>query len=294
MACNRNFQKAKATAIYYIRSRFYVRKFDSRETKIFPRFSLTQNIRLNILSLPNSHVIENILWRKKMKKILTLSMFIILSFMVLSCATTVQRVPLSKDATVKVTGKTCEISRYEKPAFYAQTTGKAWLPPMIGMSSSFSAGKEIVAKNNIEDPANYISQEMAKTLSEIFDVKLLSTSEAISENDSIDTLCKTYNKGDLLLDIRTMGWAFGTGSAFAAFSTSYQVSIVVHLRIIDIKAKEVLAEEIFIYPSKASDNINKALSYDDLMSNNAEGLKKELRKEADEAILFFKQKALNL
>jgi hypothetical protein len=228
-----------------------------------------------------------------MKKILTLSMFIILSFMVLSCATTVQRVPLSKDATVKVTGKTCEISRYEKPAFYAQTTAKAWLPPIIGMPASFSAGKEIVAKNNIEDPAIYISQEMSKILNEKFDVKLLPTSEAISENNSIDTLCKTYNKGDLLLDVRTMGWAFGTGSV-PALSKKYYVSIFVNLRIIDVKAKEVLAEETFSFPSKPPDDTYKALSYDDLMNNNAEGLKKELRKEADEAILFFKQKTLNL
>lgn len=230
-----------------------------------------------------------------MKKYLVSSMLFILSLMFLSCVTPMQRLPLSKDAAAKVNGKTCEISKPKTPDFYAQTTGKAWLPPMIGIAASYSAGREIVAENNIADPAIHVSKEISKILGENFNIKLLPESANISENSDIDTLCKTYSRGDLLLDVRTTFWSFGTGAGSnPALSAQYLVSFAINLKVIDVKLKEVLTEETFVYPNTTSADAKRTFSYDELMNNNAEGLKMGLRKGADEAILFFREKAFNL
>ncbi len=230
-----------------------------------------------------------------MKKYIFTSLLIILSSMLLSCVTPIQRLPLSKESAAKINGKTCETSNPKTPDFYAQTTGKAWLPPMIGMAASFSAGREIVEQNNIEDPAIFVSQEMEKILNQNFNIKFMPKAEAISENNDIDTLCKTYSKGDLLLDVRTIGWAFGTGAGSnPALSVQYQVSFILDLKIIDLKAKQALTQEVFSYPNTKSPDTNKTFSYDELMNNNAAVLKNELRKGADEAILFFKEKTFSL
>ena len=126
-------------------------------------------------------------------------------------------------------------------------------------------------------------------------VYFLPKSEIISESNDLDTLCKTYSKGDLLLDVRTAGWAFGTGEgSVPAFSTQYLVSLIINLKVIDLKAKEALSEEVFAYPVKGSDDANRTFSYDELMNNNAEGLKKELKKAADKAVIFFKEKTFSL
>ena len=230
-----------------------------------------------------------------MKKILIALMLIICICMFLSCVTPMQRLPLSKESAAKINGKTCEISKPKTPDFYAQTTGKAWLPPMIGMAASFSAGREIIEQNNIEDPAILVSKELEKVLNQKFNLKFLPRSEIISETSDMDTLCKTYSKGDLLLDVRTVGWAFGTGEgSVPAFSTQYLVSLVINLKVIDLKAKEALSEEVFVYPIRGSDDSNRNFSYDELMNNNADGLKKELKRATDKAVIFFKEKTFSL
>ena len=220
-----------------------------------------------------------------MKKIVTFSMFIILSFMFSSCAT-VQRVPISKDAEVKVKGKNCEISRYEKVDFHASTAAKAALGPLFAIAASTSAGNEIVAKNNIEDPAHYISQEIAGILKERFDANFLPPSAEASKVNDLDTLCRIYNKGDYILDVRTTFWGF---AYYPLAWTKYKILYGAHLRIIETKTKAVLAEDLYF---RQDDDSSKAPTYDDLVNNNAEGLKKELRKSADEAISFFKKNTL--
>ncbi len=230
-----------------------------------------------------------------MKKILIMSLLIIYSSMFLSCVTPMQRLPLSKESAAKINGKTCEISKPKTPDFYAQTTEKAWLPPMIGIAASFSAGRDIVEQNDVEDPAIFVSSELEKLLTVKFNLKFLPKSEIISESNDVDTLCKAYSKGDLLLDVRTVGWAFGTGEgSVPAFSTQYLVSLIINLKVIDLKAKEALSEEVFVYPIKGSDDANRTFSYDELMNNNADGLKKELKRAADKAVIFFKEKTFIL
>ena len=222
-----------------------------------------------------------------MKKNWVAGLFIICTFMLASCAT-VKQVPLSKDAALSIKGKTCEISRHETPGFQASTAAKAAFGP-LGIGAAFSEGKEIVAKNNIEDPAVYISQELAKTLHEKLSVNVLPASSVVCANNDIDTVCSTYKNGDIILDVRTINWFF---AYYPTVWTKYRIAYAAHFRIIDTKTKEVLVEESF---GKLTDeDTSIAPTYDDLLNNDAERLKSEIHKLADEAILHFKQKGLNI
>jgi hypothetical protein len=222
-----------------------------------------------------------------MKKYLTLSMVLISSFILLNCAT-VKQVPLSKDAALNLKGKTCEISRHETPGFQASTAAKAAFGP-LGAPAAFSEGKEIVAKNNIEDPAVYISRELAKTLNENLSIKTLPESSAICTDSNVATISSTYKSGDIILDVRTLNWFF---AYYPTVWTKYRIFYAAHFRIIDTRSKEVLAEEIFV--KLTDEDTSVAPTYDDLLNNNAERLKSEIRKLADEAILHFKAKGLNV
>jgi len=139
-----------------------------------------------------------------MKKFFVFLAIFLMFLTIIGCAT-VKPVPLSNEAAVNLKGKTCEISRHETPGFQASTAAKAAFGP-LGIGAAFSEGKEIVAKNNIEDPAIYISQELAKTLNENFAINVLPASSVICANSDIDTVCSTYKNGDIILDVKTLNW----------------------------------------------------------------------------------------
>jgi hypothetical protein len=222
-----------------------------------------------------------------MKKFFVFLAIFLMFLTIIGCAT-VKPVPLSNEAAVNLKGKTCEISRHETPGFQASTAAKAAFGP-LGIGAAFSEGKEIVAKNNIEDPAIYISQELAKTLNENFAINVLPASSVICANSDIDTVCSTYKNGDIILDVKTLNWFF---AYYPTVWTKYRIFYAAQFRLIDTKNKNVLAEEIF---AKLTDeDTSVAPTYDDLLNNNAERLKSEIRKLADEAILHFRQKGLNI
>lgn len=222
-----------------------------------------------------------------MKKSLTGCFLILFGIMFAACAT-VKQVPLSKDAAQSIKGKSCELSRHETPGFQASTAAKAAFGP-LGIGAAFSEGKEIVEKNKIEDPALYISRELSKTVSDNFSVRILPESSNICANADVETVCSTYKNGDIILDVRTLNWFF---AYYPTVWTKYRVFYAAQFRMIDSITKTVIAEEFF---AKLTDeDTSVAPTYDDLLNNNAERLKLELRKLADEAIAHFRQKGLNI
>ncbi len=117
----------------------------------------------------------------------------------------------------------------------------------------------------------------------------------MSESSDIDLLCKTYKKNDFLLDVRTLGWSFGTGAGSnPALSSQCVVSFAISLKVIEVKNREVLSEAVYIHPNVKPGESFKTFSYDELMDNNAAGIKSEIRKGSEQAVIFFKEKALSL
>ena len=78
---------------------------------------------------------------------------------------------------------------------------------------------------------------------------------------------------------------------FPTHWNQYRVMYLVHLRLIDRQSKKMLAEGFYKYLPEYNKN---APSYDDLVSNGAQGLKRELRRAAECSIDFFKKETFNL
>jgi hypothetical protein len=230
-----------------------------------------------------------------MNKYISLLVAIIFSIILINCTThKVVSIPLSHEASQNINGKTCAISRHEPPSFQAITRANAAQIPAIGIRLTYSEGKDIIANNNIEDPAVYISQEIALALRDSYSVNILNPNSTTIGSNSLDAICETYKDSDFVLDVETTKWCI---THYSLFSDKHGIIYGAHIRIINTRTKEVIAEEfvgslpIWFYNPN---DLSRAPTYAELIDNNAALLKSELRKAADESIKHFKHNNLNL
>jgi hypothetical protein len=208
--------------------------------------------------------------------------------MIVGCVS-IKHVPISQQTAVTLSGKVLQNSLYKKPDFAAYTFVKAGLG-LIGALAIISEGNDIIEKNSVEDPANYISEQLGLTLSEKYGVSILHVEPVISVSDDLNELLKTYSQTNLLLDVRTFLWAFWY---FPTDWNNYRIQYTARLRLIDTQKREIIAEEFCRYLPEYN-NTEDAPSYNELVDNNATGLKSELRKAADYCIEFFKKEAFRI
>jgi hypothetical protein len=212
---------------------------------------------------------------------------VIIVFLIMLSACATKHVTISQQTGATLSGKVLQNSKYEKPDFSAMTAGKA-LFGMIGAASMISAGNDIVEKNLVEDPAIYISEKIGLALSDKYNLPSSQLKPETCVSDDINTVINTYKQADLILDIETIGWGF---LYYPTHWKSYRINYGARLRLIDTQSKKVIAEESCRYlPEYSEDNP----SYNDLVDNNAAGLKHELRKAGDYCIEFFKEKAFQM
>jgi hypothetical protein len=172
---------------------------------------------------------------------------------------------------------------YPTPDFAAYTAGKAGFG-VIGAALIIKAGNEIIRENAVEDPAIRIGQELAQALTEGHGLQLLASAPPVSQSDDVGALLQTYGDADLILDIKTINWMF---IYFPTVWDNYRVLYSARLRVIDRQQKAVIAEGFCSYQPEYEDT-NKAPTREDLIGNNAEGLKRELAKAADYCLAFFR------
>src|SRR5262245_21585367 len=79
----------------------------------------------------------------------------------LSGCVSTKNVAVEPSAIEKLDQRTIMISQRAKPDFAAFTAGEAVMGP-IGTALMISAGNKLIADNQIEDPAAWISQELLK------------------------------------------------------------------------------------------------------------------------------------
>jgi hypothetical protein len=87
---------------------------------------------------------------------------ILLSFTVALSITgclSVKQLPMTADVANQIKHKQITISQRDIPDFAASTPGKAMFGA-VGAAAMISAGNDIISKNNIDDPANYISKKL--------------------------------------------------------------------------------------------------------------------------------------
>lgn len=178
-------------------------------------------------------------------------------------------VPLQQRGMASLQGKTLTVAKREKPAFTAGTAGKAAFG-LIGATAMIVKGNSIIQENNVEDPAEYIANELAGDLASAHAM-------AVVPADSV---------ADILLDVRTVNWSF---VYFPTDWNSYRVIYSAKLKLIDNRSRKVLAEGFCARVPEKSDS---APGYDELLADQAARLKQELRAGADHCIAELRAKVL--
>ena len=210
--------------------------------------------------------------------------------LVASCVST-KEVPLSDPSVLS--GKSAMRTERDKPDFAAVTAGKATgaafgvIGGAIAGAAMVSSGNEIVRENGVEDPANWISQELADSMKRKYGVSFKGTRRVSDEKP--EEISKACVGADYALDVRTINWSLGY---FPVNWGTYRVMYSAQLRLIDCKTGEVVAQGFYArLPEKSDDSPD----WDELVENNkAARLKKELKIGAQEAMYHFKTKILKL
>ena len=191
------------------------------------------------------------------------------------CAST-KTVRIDQESSITMQEKSMALSASDKPDFAAMTAGKAMFA-MVGAFAMISAGNEIVQKHDVEDTAKFITQEVAKNIGSTLSVNIKEP-VIYGNNDDIAHLIAVHRHHDYILDIRTVNWSFGY---FPTDWDSYRVMYSAKLKLIDVKASEIVAEA---FCSRVPEQTSESPSYDQLLENNAARLKDELRISADHCI----------
>ncbi|MDO8267422.1 MAG: hypothetical protein Q7T32_06270 [Moraxellaceae bacterium] len=188
---------------------------------------------------------------------------------------TIKTNELTTDESQILKEKSVALSKYDKlPDFAAQTAANVQFG-LLGLATAISNGNKIINKNNIEDPALSISRQLAEGLKSNHNVKIIESNEYVSAKSQINDLVTKYAGHDFVLDVKTVGW---NSIYFPSDWDSYRVMYSAHARLIDIKSKQVVAEEVCTHVPEYADT-NQAPSYNDL--ENGTGLKASLEKSVE-------------
>ena len=120
-----------------------------------------------------------------------IKLFIIFSVIILTGCVSTKNVKIEKDVAEQMIGKSMVTTISEKPDFAAMTAGKAMFA-MVGTVAMINEGNRIVRENDIDDPAHYISGQLAEDLSNGRSLKVSSTGN-IEASDNIVELATKYS-----------------------------------------------------------------------------------------------------
>ena len=178
-------------------------------------------------------------------------------------------------------------TKREKPSFAAMTAGKAMFAA-IGALAMISEGNKIITRNDVDDPADYISGELAKAFSNMLNDMEVKTSELVVSSTKASDLSRYYSESDYVIDVQTINWSL---VYFPTDWDSYKVIYSAKLRVIDTRTRTQVAEG---YCSRDPEQDASSPSYDMLLADNAERLKEELMIAANYCIGEFKEKVLKV
>ena len=200
----------------------------------------------------------------------------------------VQPKSISQDSAAALHGKTIVVDSYETPSFTAMTPAKAALG-LIGAGLMVSAGHSFINDNQIADPAAAIGNGLAQELATKYSVVLKSTSAAKPlTTDAIDAIVAQYPDTDLIMDSRTLNWAY---AYFPDHWGTYRLIYSAKIRLIDAHSKTVLAEGLC---KQVPDYSPDMPDYDTLTGNGGAWTKAKLMSYADSCVSEFGEPSLEL
>lgn len=199
------------------------------------------------------------------------------------CAT--KTVPLTSTVGSTYRGKSITYSIHETPGFSATTADKAMFGA-IGGVAMLSKGNDIIQENEVQDPAEAIGAALVDDLASKYELIVKKPTKQASSK-STEKIAADYGFADLVLDVQTRSWGF---AYFPMDWNNYHVMYTARLELIDTSSGEAIATGSFAYDSK--DNAVHP-SYDQLIDNQASGLKNEITKARDQCIMEFRQRIFN-
>lgn len=200
------------------------------------------------------------------------------------CAT-VKTQAIGAQEKLAIQGQSVVVTSREKPNFSAMTAVAASFA-VIGALAAISEGNSIVEKNEVADPADFISSSLAKSLEAAQSVKIISASVPVASDDPSVIASSAASSAAYVLDVQTTYWSF---DYFPTDWTHYRVLYAAKARLIDTRTKSVVALGIC---SRVPDSNTGAPTYDELMANQAAGLKRELEAAAKECVNTLKAEML--
>lgn len=186
-----------------------------------------------------------------------------------------------------IKGQTVTYTNRDKPDFAAMTAGKAAFA-LIGAVAMISEGNNIISTNNISDPANIIAMGLAKELEVAHNVRLVAPPTKVDATDVAQIVSRVNGAARFVIDAQTINWSF---AYFPTDWTHYRVIYTAKARLIDAQTKAVVAESFCKHIPESNAN---APTYDELVGNQAAGLKAQLKMIANECINSMKTQMLSL
>ena len=159
------------------------------------------------------------------------------------------------------------------------TAGKATLG-LFGAAAMIGTGNDIIKVNDISDPAIAIRDALLTEFAARQGLSIVAATETKvgATTTDVQRIVKASPKADLLLDAQTVNWSF---AYFPTDWNSYRVIYSIKVRLIDANAGKTIAEGFCQrFPEKTAD----APSRDQLLENQAERLKQELRVQGDQCL----------
>lgn len=204
-----------------------------------------------------------------MKRIIQKAAIAVIALLAVGCTTTKTN-ELDANESTNLADKSLTMSKYsEPPGFFAMTAANTQFA-LVGMATAQTYGDAMIENRNIEDPAIEISRRLAHQLQEDYGVKIVEETAEVKSTDNLADVVKAYETYDYVLDVKTRYWQ---SRHYPADWDNYRIEYSAHARLIDVRSKSVIAEEVCESAPEYEDT-NQGPTYANL--ENGDGLKKEL------------------
>jgi hypothetical protein len=154
----------------------------------------------------------------------------------------------------------------DMPDFSEMTAGKAVFG-VLGAAAMISEGNKTVANNRIADPAIAIADALLGAMQSSHGAQVVASPVRIDNEDPARIAELAKGKARYVLDVRTLMWQMGY---FPTDWTHYRVIYTAKARLIDVEAKNVVAEA---FCKQIPDSNTNAPTFDDMLAQNAARLK---------------------
>ncbi len=192
------------------------------------------------------------------------------------CAMTEMR--LSQNSMEQLGNRTVYIVKEAPPSFGAVTSGKAMFA-VAGALAAHSEGETLVKESGIDDPSVQVENRVAQHIHQKYGsrrgVQVLDFTTADKPSDAAEWAAAVKD-GGIVVDVETRGWNFWY---FPATWSRYRVGYSAVLRLIDGRSGKVLSQ--YLCASSAPENADDGPTYNEMLANRAERLKKMLRDRGD-------------